>query len=160
MINYAPMPQDQYCFHLDFKSQAMKDMILGIGDRKHVDDPALWNLLVITSKLPYLWEDPKVTKGDKPANFVTLAAAKEDMGAFIGSNVIRDMVKTMTPLEFLEEARSHSLYHLKLCKFFGGDEGGLRSIITARAYTWALANGIEIPTNGKAIIKMIWRIEK
>jgi hypothetical protein len=137
----------------------MKDLVLGIGDKKHVDDPKLWNLLVITSKLPYLWEDKKVKPGNRPAEFVTVNEARKDLNKYIGGELIGDMVSHLNPLEFLEIVRGNSIAHLDVCKFFG-DEGGLKSIITARVYTWCLANGVPVPANARGIINMISRIEK
>ena len=159
MINYAPMLQSEYCLNLSFKSKMLQDTVWGIGDKKHVPDPALWNLLVITSKLPYLFEDPKVKKAKWPISFVTLDQAKEDMGKFIGGRLIGDMVRTLDPMQFLEAAVENDIGHLSLSKFFKS-ESGLRSVIRARAYTWALANGVPVPTNAKAIVKMISEIEK
>ena len=159
MINYAPMPQSEYCLDLKFKSDFMKDYILGIGDKKHVPDPALWNLLVLTSKLPYIWEDPKVKKKHKPAEFVTIDQAKEDMGKFIGGRLIGDMVRTLDPMQFMEAAVENDIGHMSICKFFKSEKG-LKSIIRARAYTWAIANGFPVPVNARAIITMISEIEK
>jgi len=159
MINYAPHPQEYYCINLPFKNKMMKELILGLGDRKHVNDPQLWNLLVITSKLPYLWEDQRVKKGDRPAQFSTIEEARSDLTNYIGDTLVGSLVRNLSPLEFLEVAKKNSLKHLKLCKYFGGDENGLRQIIAARSYTWAVANGRPIPVNGKVVIEMIRRIE-
>ena len=159
MINYAPFDQSHYCLDLPFTTKMMKDLVLGIGDKKHVNDPKLWNLLVITSKFPYLWEDPKTKKGSRPAEFVTINEAKKDLNKYIGDESVGDTVSHLNPMEFLKVVQGNSIAHLDICKFFG-DEGGLKSIITARCYTWALANGVSIPANGRAIISMISRIEK
>jgi len=159
MINYAPHPQEFYCLNLPFKNKMMKELILGIGDLKHVNDPALWNLLVITSKLPYMWESSSVKKGDRPAQFATLEAAKKDITNYIGNNLIGNMVRNLNPLEFLEEVKKNILSHLELCKFFNGDEGGLKLIIEARAKTWAAANGYKLTKRDQTIIGMIKGVE-
>ncbi len=157
MILYSPKKQSKYTVGEGRTQKPMgaKGMHIGLGDTEFVNDPALWNYLVIVSVLPFHWEDDKLRTIDKPASFNFVDEARRDLGRSVKGELVRKLVQTLNPMEFSEFVEDVRLNHLEVCKFFGGDSIGLKLIIKARAYTWHRSQGHKLSTDQKTIIKMV-----
>ena len=150
---FSPRPQS-FCT-LDVKAKRpdiFRSVSLGLGDTHHVDDPALWNLLALTSRLLYKWEDPKVKKGDRPAHFLQLENAKADMDVIMLQKKTLRHYMSRRLSEAAYVLMASSLLDLSLCRdFHKGDHQALRLIITARLITMNKSWGRKVTKEQEAI---------
>jgi hypothetical protein len=129
-----------------------KEISLGIGDPDIVD-PMLWNYCALTSRLLFLWENPKIKLANKPYKFPDLEMYKRDMKEYIYGVQIRHLMAD-TPSNFNNMVQEYPVSHLNVCKFYGSEKV-YRSVVAARTYVWGEANGLELSEDDKAVVYMI-----
>jgi len=153
MICYSPKPQSEYMVSLSSpKPKLLKKFSMGLGDPDIVETPAIWNYAVVTSKLPFMWEDKKVPMKQKPSEFPHFPAILMDMPRRIGSFRVEEAVSELGPEQFLELCKNNPVSHLEMSKFHGG-ESNFRLVVMSRVYAWKKINTPE----EKAILAMVKR---
>jgi hypothetical protein len=152
---YSPKPRKEYT--MDFgkkKPKSLKAYCLGLGDADCVASDELWNLLSVTSKLLYRWEDSRIKMGKRPAMFPQVDHANRDLDKKLKGVEIRKLIQTNSVDEFCDIMINSNLTHLDLCKFFRG-ESQLKMIVKARQATCKQYRGKPLTRRESAIITMV-----
>ncbi len=152
---YSPRPQKKYTMGVK-KSKGLKKYCLGIGDKDFVDSAELWNLLSVTSRLPYKWEDARIPMGKRPAQFPQLEEARGDLDRVLKGKKLRTLLKTKSIFSFCDIMIKEDLSHLSICKFFG-DEDALKMIVKARLASYKKSKCMKVTGREEAIISMVKR---
>ena len=153
---YSPKPQKEYTVQLtNGKPKSFKKFSLGLGDADAVDSPELWNLLSVTSKLMFQWENPRIKMGDRPASFPQLYEARCDLEEKVYGVKIKILTRTHDVDEFCNLMIAEDLSHLALCRFFDNDQDALKMIVKARQAVCKKARGDKLTKREKAIIAMV-----
>lgn len=154
IVCFSPMPQEDYVVKTSQpKSKFLSEISLGLGDRDFVDDSELWNYCVMTSRLPFLWEDKRTPKRDLPVKFPNIELAKEDLEKKVGFYTVREWMRTGPPL-FSQAVWDYDVSHLGLRNFFGYDKA-FRMIVMARSLVWIKSRQGELTEKEEAIIEMV-----
>lgn len=141
IANYAPNKRECY---VDAESQ------LGLGELplSNVE----WNLLAVSSRSLFSWEDSKIPVDVRHADFdlKILAAAKETLRQRVGGHSVKKLVETMTPPELLLWFNSNDIKHLKLTEFWGGSKQYIL-IMEARTLAWL---AVQKPDKKQKVIQL------
>lgn len=132
---FSPKPMEFYTIKTKTPKPAfMKNMIsIGLGDPDYVPTLELWNFLVLTSRLPFMWEDGKVKKKDLPVEFNHIEMAKGDLNKFVSGMIVRDIMRQDLQ-DVITIFKESPIDHLETTKFHGGTDN-MRYVMTARACT-------------------------
>jgi hypothetical protein len=90
----------------------------------------MWNLLSVTSRLPFIWESGRVKPDDCPSVFSHMKEAQKDMLKFVGGETIHSMLVGSFH-EFFSVMMDNDLSHLDLARYHI-DQGRLKFVIRSR----------------------------
>ena len=154
---FSPKPMDFYTIKTDMeKPLFFSNISMGLGDRDIVQSDSLWNWLVLTSRLPFMWEAEPKNRKNLPARFAHMQEAMDDLIEKIHIYEIGDMMMTMTPSQVWQLAKEYPLDHLATCRFHKS-ESNLRFVIRARQAAWRVGHGLPTSREDLEIIKMARR---
>lgn len=154
---YSPKPRSFYTIVSKLPKPVLFSSIsIGLGDTDIIQSDPLWNWLVLTSRLPFMWEAEPKNKKNLPARFAHVQEAMGDMAEKIHIYEIGDMMMTMTPSQVWRLAKEYPLDHLATCRFHKS-ESNLRFIIRARQAAWRVSQGLLTSREDLEIIKMARR---
>ncbi len=152
---FSPYPMSHYVVNTRMKKPSFFHTVsIGLGDEDIIQSAVLWNWLVLTSRLPFLWEQKsKRNQALLPARFSHQEEGERDLIRSIGEIQISEMMMTMTPPDVYEQASSNPLSHLETCTFHKS-ESNLRFIIRAREIAWRQGQGERMTREDLAILNM------
>jgi hypothetical protein len=126
---WSPQPQHFYMPKCK-KDIRAAHISIGLGDTDVVTSTMLWNLLSVTSRLPFIWESGRVKEDDCPATFPHIAEAKRDMLKYVGGILVHSTLIWDFP-DFYDLMMNNNLSHLELAKYHLGQDR-LKFVIRSR----------------------------
>ena len=145
---YTPMPKKMY-------QVKVGGSLIGLGGLECSQE--LWNLVTISSRLPFNWELKNLPKLELPATFPNITHAQMDLMKRISGAMISDLVTDLDPMQFSELLWSYDdskFKHLQLVKYWKG-ASPWRKVVRGRALAWYKSLGKGVTKKEQVFIDMI-----
>ena len=125
-MNYAPYPREHY---IDSES--------GIGLGNILIPESEWNLLCLSSRALFSWEDNKIPMDDRDGTFdqVTQIAVRSSLKQRVNNILLKDMVDKFDPVHLLAVFNTAEIEHLDIVKRWGSVKAYI-TIMEARTLVW------------------------
>lgn len=124
MEYWSPQPQSFYMPKKYVKPVQASHISIGLGDTDIVTSTILWNLLSVTSRLPFIWESSRVPDDDCPATFEHIKHCQSDM--FKLNHLMLGSFH-----DFWEYIRESDVSSLRVAKYHGSVDR-LRFVVRSR----------------------------